>query len=534
MERLEKILSSIMYDNKQKMKTSETYYHQNIKGVRHEQEFRNITPTPEDVLNTRYPSRIYSQDEIQKIITNETKLIENGFGKIEPVSYIEACKRRQFLEEYDVKFTLIPEVLYNKMFVVGDYEVHIQYEDVCECPDKKRDEFLKNHKEYPDRYKNESLYADYKTEWNVILKHHGYQTRIATIRLRDFVEFRFVMKEYYSNWYWLKDLFTSDKNCILEKEIKTIDYEYYELIEEFFKIINISEIQLQDSDIPFQDRYDFNQKDRNTKSVKELSEEQTDFKWFIQSQTKNGVYSPTRAVIDRIYPDYYDWSKPKYGKNLDKKLLHKLDVHTVQMKDTVHFNIRKFFNINDIIIKAPKKVIERYGYEKNCANQEILKKIEAEKKAQEIRNKLFEYNDTFTLSFHGKVVLKSVRSEEIISYLQNKSTADMENEAIETVKPIFDAFPSIDSIELATFGTHYMYELAGEKHFDTDCNNTHIDRKIWEQIDELYSDNLYAPDENVLEIRYGWSERGAQAFGVKRTKDGNLEIYVEDSNACEI
>lgn len=535
-ERRIKILHDIFYDAKKKTKQNDTYYHENIKGVRHSMKYGGGFRVLDENFWKNYDREGRISKEERERWTREAEEIDKlGFGKIGPYTLEEACTSRKFPSEKDIKFDLIPEKLHNKKFSLGDFEVHVQYEYVLDMNRKELDEFITKY----NKNKKSGRYEAYKrhyvrntTQWNIILKHHGYHHVIGRIRLNDSIQFEYCMKERWGNWPWLEKLFNKEKNCIMDEEIKSIDYNYYESIEEFFRTLDVESLKLEDSDIPFQDWYNHNQHDRKTKSTVELSVEQTDFEWFVKSQSKDGVYSPTRAVIDWIYPNYYE--KPKYGKNLDKNILKKLGIHTVQLRDSVHFNLKKFYSLDGIKIKAPKKVIERYGYEKYCESAETIKKIEAERAAEKKKAELEKYNNTFTLMFHGKVVLKEKQSEKIIEWLENKNTVDMEKEAVSCVKPIFDAFPSIEKIELATFGTHYRYELAGENHFNTDCENGQIDREIWEQVMELYEGNLYAPDEKLLEIKYGWPERGANAFGVRKTKKGKLEVYVEESEACDI
>jgi len=252
-----------------------------------------------------------------------------------------------------------------------------------------------------------------------------------------------------------------------------------------------------------------------------------DYLFLVTKQTKDGVYSPTKAVIDRFYQYNYSSNKAK----IDKTILKKAGVHTVQFKDSVHFNILEYFNLKDIKIKAPKKVIERYNYSKYCEDKIIVEKIKKEEE-EKLREELEIKADTYTLMQNGKVVLKDKRSYEIAEYFDKKTSLNLKKDAVNAMTSVFEAYPDIEKIELASFGTYYKYELAGESHYDTDCLNKHIDKNLLNNICELY--DFYLPSEEDLEVTFGWSERGFQVFGVRRKpKSKKLEAYVEDYDGVE-
>ena len=173
--------------------------------------------------------------------------------------------------------------------------------------------------------------------------------------------------------------------------------------------------------------------------------EELEFEWFVQQEIKDGVYRPEGVTISKWIYDGF----PAF-KN-DKNLLKKLGVHTVQLKSDAHFNVPGYYNMSGISIKAPKKVVERYGFEKYCENKEIVKKIKEEKEQRKQEYKAREYNSKFTLMQHGKVIKNNVDYDIIIDYLNNfvpsskmptdkskKTSSNIEDEIIKCIKPVFD------------------------------------------------------------------------------------------------
>ena len=60
-------------------------------------------------------------------------------------------------------------------------------------------------------------------------------------------------------------------------------------------------------------------------------------------------------------------------------------------------------------------------------------------------------------------------------------------------------------------------------------NQECIEDEDWEQITELYSDNLCPDlDEKVVENKFGWPDRGGIILSVERGPKNKLKVVTED------
>jgi len=540
---LEKVLKSFVFSKPGKLYKRKPYNKEQHRGDN--EEFfkvmfqRDMTPLSESW---------FQKNDSKNKIDNETRIawakerneqIKNGFGTIGPFSLKDACRLREMPADIEKHFNFdkIPKDFYNAMISFNDYDIYFQYKKTVRSPAKDLAEAQK-HRDYAidnnltirqgDYGSSAHCYYEENHKWNIILHHHGYYTTLGKVQVENRIIFRFCFPEYYDNWFSNKP--TDEKPCMLEEQTKLIKFNsFYELTFDLIKLLQMNFVKWSRNirPIPFQDWYDnYCQYDQKTKSIKQLSYEEIDYDYFVQLYTSNGEFKPTKAIIDRIFSfdDFYD--KKLTQKKLDKNSLHKHNVHTVIFKDSVHFNITKFFNMKGISIQAPKKIIVTYGFEKYCNDNDLSLQIKKDKEREEHTKKLNIYNDTFTLVFHGEHILVDKRSKDIIQYLENKTGRDFETHVIETIKPIFDKFSKVNKIYLVSFGTYHNMELAGEKHYDDEHENEHIDRNTWEEILSIYEDCLTYPDEDFLRISYGWPEKGAEIFGVKR-KGKELITFVE-------
>lgn len=451
---------------------------------------------------------------------------------IGPFSEEEAFIFREFPQtkyRKNLEADYIPKELYNKKFIIGDFEVSVSYK---EWNDKSDDGA-----EYSGGYAYVYRYL-YK-QWGVFVKYHGCYLNMGKIKTTINTE-AYRCKPSQTNWSWIKP--TLKKPYILKETSMSLEYQKFNKITDFFKTLDISTLELKNITIPHQEWYDHNQK--NGKSINDLSLEEKDVNWLISSEIKDGVYRPEKHTIDNLLFNSKNY-KIVLANKWDKKLLQKLGVHTVQLRADAHYNVPSYFDMKGIKIKAPQKVIERYNMEKYCIDDAVVEKIKAEKKKAEDEEKARDYNNKFTLMQHGKVIKTNRDKEDIIEFLENfvpasviKADKKVNSESIEdgiisTVKPIFDAFENVDKLYIAYWGRYFKYESCGElKDIDYDCesmNQECIEEDDWEQISELYSDNLCPDlDEKVVENKFGWPDRGGIILSVERGPKNKLSVVTED------
>lgn len=531
-ENLLKLLDEMMYDTKTPVYKSPYLYGNKSDETGRTKEIKmSFGPSwrviDEKFFNEDDPKGTkYSRSTRDELINQYNERKNSDFNKTGPFSFEDAKKPRQFPKSEAVEFTLIPKELYNRVITIDDYDIIFQHVYIVSDDDDK--DFQENKKAY-DAGRGSSYYrryCHYYEQWNVIMRHHGYHKMLAKVRITDTVEYDYSFPKGYKNWF--KENLTEKNNCMMREESRESKYEiFYENLEHFMKLLD-PKTESRESDIVMLNWFEWTMTEEEKKKVVPIPKLNAaiDFSWFIQKETKNGVYKPSRAVIDSIYFTSYEVKKEDF-RNLKKDVLKQLDVHTIQLSDSAHFHIESWYDIKGIAIKGPKKVIERYGYEKYCASKEIVEKIKAEKAEAKRKQDLAVHNNTFTLMQHGRVVLKDKQSEEILAYLENLDANDMEVALLENMKPIFDAFPEVKRFNVCSFGTYYAYELAGESHFDDNPSNEHINANTLRKINELYEECFYIPSEETLRRKYGWPERGAEMLYVKR-KGNKLVLETED------
>lgn len=450
---------------------------------------------------------------------------------IGPFSEEEAFMYREFPKTKYRKILevdYIPEELYNKKFVIGDFEVSINYKEWSEKNDGSVSSSGYTY-----------VYHELNRQWDVFVNYHGCYLTMGKTKTRIVTE-AYRCKPNQSNWYNVKT--TASKPYILKETSKNWDYRNFNEILDFFKSLDVSSLELKKITIPFQEWYDSYQK-KDT-SISDYSLAEKDVNWLISNEVKDGIYKPEKYTIDNLLFNSKNY-KIVLANKWDKKLLQKLGVHTVQLRADAHYQVQSYFDLKGIKIKAPQKVIERYNMEKYCIDDAVVEKIKAEKKKAEDEEKARDYNNKFTLMQHGKVIKTNRDKEDIIEFLENfvpasviKADKKINSESIEdgiisTVKPIFDAFENVDKLYVAYWGRYFKYELCGEKKdINYDCesmNQECIEDEDWEQITELYSDNLCPDlDEKVIENKFGWPDRGGIILSVERGPKNKLKVVTED------
>ena len=427
----------------------------------------------------------------------------------------EAFVERTFYNFDGSKFTphFIPNHLLNTRFVLNeDFELIIQFEHVQEEKDKSK------YSEY--------LWCGLSVEkvWNIILVYHGVYISLGKYRVNYYNGcMKFDNYEHARQWYGVHA--TEERPYKVDEHQISYDFEYYTHLEQIFSSLDLKDIQVVDNDIDLQPWYYFNQPER--KKLAEYTLNSIDYKYFIGREIKNGIYRPERVTIERFLVK---------SPTLDKELLKTMGVHTIQLRADAHYGLDTYFNIKGLVVKAPQKVIQRYGLEKYCDDKELVTKIKADERKERDRQKFEEQNNKFTLMQHGKIIKDNIDKEYIIEFLEaySPSTKGYAQDILDTVRPIFDVFPSVTKIYLIYWGTFYKYESRGKRYgpdlCDDDHYNKHLSPDDLQQINELYSDNLCPPiAERWLEMEYGWPDQGGVLLGVQRSgKNGKLKIFTED------
>lgn len=444
------------------------------------------------------------------------------FNKIGPYSENEV-KTLDYMNRPEFKklvVDFIPKELYNKTFKLGDFEITVQHNFVDTSTPSDYDF---------GSYGTKTYYFRTEETWIVILNYHGVYQRLGTYRQMSTITSD-LCKPTQTNWFHIKP---SVKKPYILKELQVnFDYNSIADLKDFFNGLKISELITTPMKIGKQDYYQFNNP-KGSLTLREYTHKNIDFKWFVENETKNGIYTPEKSTIDRFLFMWMDYGIP-IPKQIDKNQLKDLGIHTVQLRSDSHYDIANYFNLKGIKIKAPQKVIEKYRYEKYCINDEMVAKIKKEKAIEKAKEEEYIYNNQFTLMQHGKVIKENVQKEDIINYLERYSATNenFDQKICQGVKPIFDEFPNIKKLYIAYWGTFYKYESAGhrcELSYECDGMNNHISEEDLEQINELFEEARYVDiDENALEVKYGWEERGGTIIGVERDSKNKLKIFTED------
>jgi len=265
---------------------------------------------------------------------------------------------------------------------------------------------------------------------------------------------------------------------------------------------------------------------------------------FLGQYVTDGVFKPepeTKKLYNNLQRERLDEFHEEYGfyapfPDHIRLALKQLNVHTIRLRSKVHFDVKNYHDIEGMKIKAPKKVIEKYDLEDYCADEKIVQKLKEEEEARKKAEELEIHMNTYSLVQHGKTILDNVQKWEIVRYLENIDVNSIDNRIIETVKPLFDEYEEVDKIYLAYWGTFFKYELAGERielDFETDSQNIkHLGVELYNKTMEFHSDCYNIPlSERIVELKWGWTERGATILGVERCGN-SFYIFTEDYD-CE-
>ncbi len=467
-------------------------------------------------LEYKFDSRAHF-DELKEVgpFTEEEAFAYRTLGGID-----KHCSGVKFL---DSRF-------HNKRFSIGDFEITVTYLRKFEV----RPTYSNSTEYNSSGYK--SMTGDYDFETSIYLNYHGkYQTLIQAYDSYN-IQAAYC-KPTQTNWHWLKP--TEKKPYIMKELNLRGDYDSkISFLEELFSNIDIDSLELLDAIIEPQNRWEHSP-ERKVRPVSDFTSKEIDIEWFVKQEIKDGVYRPEGSTIAKwIYDGFREHKK------YDKKLLHKLGVHTIQLRADAHFSPESFYDMKGISVKAPKTVIERYGLQKYCKNKEIVEKIKQEQKTRELEYKAREFNSKFTLMQHGKVVKNNKSYYEIIEYLQNftpsskmpkegeiSPKSNIRNDIIDCIQPVFDDFEGLDKFYIAYWGRYFKYECRGEIcdiNYECEYLNRDLDDETLEQIIELYESNICPSlDDNIVASEFGWPDRGGLALGVKR--EGNkLVVFTED------
>ena len=420
-------------------------------------------------------------------------------------------------------FKGVDEKFRNKVFDFGEYKLHIQHyvynHDKKEIK-KRIDEF----NEKPDsRYNYSARLYGHETEiYTILISYNGYYKNIGQVETTKSTEIEYYSESGFKSNYGrtsISNKYTPEKNCILSSISLMISYKNFN--QETLDIIDNLSIgdNMKDDKLPIINMYDWYSDDYGIEKVSITTlNKKADKKFFILNDTSDGEFKPSPMFIKEIEPLLV------YGSKLNIK---KMGVDSIRLTSKDYFNIKVYFNLKGIAVKAPKSVVTKYNLEKYISDDKIINQIKKEKEKQEKLNKLAKYNDTFDLVFHGKVIKKSASTYDIIHYLENKKNGNLEKDVLKSFKKVFDKYPDIEKYYLCDFGTYYKYELSGEKYFHDDVENDHISGEVLNEIVDFYYDDLAYPDESYVDIIYGIPERGGLRLGIKKVGK-SLKFFTED------
>lgn len=255
-----------------------------------------------------------------------------------------------------------------------------------------------------------------------------------------------------------------------------------------------------------------------------------DLDHFIKMETEDGVYKPSTAIIGKIISEY---ETRDIVKGTVKKIKD-LGVNKIQLRNNSYYDVSAFYDLEGVEIKASKSVLESLPSIREFSKDEKAKEeIVAKEKAQKEAWELDEYNDTYTLMQHGKVVLDNVKSYEILSYFENKELKDFEIGIIEAGKKCFEVAPELDKIFFMSYGIYSYTEMSGEKftrYEDVESINELKDITLPKRLITLLEHCEIEPpcfdkDSDLFSF-----ERGATYIGAAKDKNGNVCMIEEDGD----
>lgn len=260
-----------------------------------------------------------------------------------------------------------------------------------------------------------------------------------------------------------------------------------------------------------------------------LSMENLNYKAIIEPEIVKGVYKPTPEAIKHFY-------NIKFGWNQEIKVnfpIKSLGVHTIHLRGNAHFRLRSFFDLTDVKIKGPKNVIKRYSYEDLCVDEKTATAIKEEKLAAEEKQRKIAEDNKFTLVKQGVTIFESENKETIIEFLEgyvptDKGGIQYYGESIlEEYAPILERY-KVDRYEVAYWGRFFKYECAGEIcEINYETTNKHIDPNTLDSL-ESELENCTGLDDKLVEINFGWPERGGSILIIEKNKYDKYEIVIDD------
>lgn len=400
----------------------------------------------------------------------------------------------------------VPVELIDKSFKFGRFNIHTHYGQYQSSKIEK----------YSD-------HNSYDAQLSIIIEDNGMFLQVLDYSITA----SYTYNEYYSknkdkltqiSWY------TYDGSC--EKPILKV-------VNEIFKLIDVNEVEfIETPDLIANHKISKYRSDLDAVCQK-LSNKYLDFKAITESDINKGVYKPSPDVIK-----YYFNTEYTHGYDLPscEFPIKDLGVHTIHLRGNAHFSLRRFFDLDAVQIKGPKNVIKRYGYEDICSDDKIASVIKSEKKDAEEKQRKIAEDNKFTLVKKGVTLFECEDKEKIIEFLESYIPTDKDVVAnysdtiLEEYTPILKQY-NIDRYEIAYWGRFYKYECSGEIR---DITYENLNTKLQEN-DPVLFDTLEAELENcitletkLVEINFGWPERGGSLLVIEKDKTGKYNIKVED------
>ncbi len=375
---------------------------------------------------------------------------------------------------------------HGKKFVLGDYTFY----------------GYAGQTEHSDFYKGQT-----KTGFTFIMDYHGYRRYVMYFEKYIYDERAGIYKGNYGKEYNGIQEFLDLLN---DFDGDLIDYDMYELLNKDVK----KKFILKPSQYPTTGNY---------KPIGEI-----DFDHFVMMETKDGIYKPSMEVTTKIL----DWEWERVLKAKTPKLKD-LGIHTVQLRNNSAFSINDYYDLEGIEIKASKSTLKGYPkLLKYSKNDDIKTKIKEENDIIKKQKELEIYNDSYTLSQHGKVIFENIRSHEISNYFANKEYKDFELGIIKAGEKVFEAAPELTKIFFMTYGIYSYTELSGEK-FASSENFESINKNkkitVPKRILTLISSGTIEPPTFDTDGKLFTFERGATYIGAK-IKNGKVVMITESGD----
>jgi hypothetical protein len=258
-----------------------------------------------------------------------------------------------------------------------------------------------------------------------------------------------------------------------------------------------------------------------------------DLEHFVKMETKDGVYKPSKDVIE-ILMGGYSWEYEKVLRQNRGIKLTDLGIHTVQFRNNANYSIDNFYDCTGIKLKASKSVLESYpDLRQYSENEKAKEELKAKEKAAEEARLAEIKADTYSLVQDGKVILKDVRSHVIEEYFEDKQNVVFTQQAISAAKVLFDAAPELDKIFFGKYGIYSYTELSGEKFADFE-DIEYVNKlkgiKLPKRVVTLYNEGVAEfpyIDKYDTDVDF---EKGATYVGVERFEDGEMELIYEDGD----